>query len=145
MAELMTSDEVDELLAERHVAIITTLNRDGSPQSTPVWYMPEADTIWVIADQDSLKVRNLRRDPRVSIMIATDSSPYRYVVFRGEARLRDIEVLELPTRMAKRYLGKAGGARYMADIDPHPPSTIIELTRNRSTTWVDRFPYAFED
>jgi len=141
----MTSDEVDALLSELHVAVITTLNRDGSPQSTPVWYMPEKDTIWVIADQDSLKVRNLKRDPRVSIMIASDDSPYRYVVFRGEAKLRDIESLDLPIRMAERYLGKVGGARYMADVDPHPPSTIIELTRNRSATWADRKPYAFED
>jgi PPOX class probable F420-dependent enzyme len=145
MSDHLTSDEVNALLAELHVAVITTLNRDGSPQSTPVWYMPEIDAIWVIADQDSLKVRNLKRDPRVSIMIASDDSPYRYVVFRGEAKLRDIESLELPTRMAKRYLGEIGGARYMADIDPHPPSTIIELTRNRSATWADRKPYDCED
>jgi PPOX class probable F420-dependent enzyme len=145
MSDRLTPDEVEELLAERHVAVITTLNLDGSPQSTPVWYVPEGDTIWVIADQDSLKVRNLKRDPRVSIMIASDASPYRYVVFRGEATLRDIETVELPTRMAERYLGKVGGARYMADVDPHPPSTIIELTRDRSATWADRNPYAFED
>ena len=145
MSDRLTPVEVDELLAELHVAVITTLNRDGSPQSTPVWYMPEADTIWVIADQDSLKVRNLKRDPRVSIMIASDSSPYRYIVFRGEATLHDIETIELPTRMARRYLGGVGGARYMADVDPHPLSTIIELTRNRSATWADRNPYAFED
>ena len=145
MSDRLTPNEVDTLLTELHVAVITTLNGDGSPQSTPVWYMPETDLIWVIADQDSLKIRNLKRDPRVSIMIATDSSPYRYVVFRGEAMLRDIETAELPTRMAKRYLGETGGARYMADVDPHPPSTIIELTRNRSATWTDRNPYVFED
>ncbi len=141
----MMPDEVEALLVELHVAVITTLNGDGSPQSTPVWYMPETDVIWVIADRDSLKVRNLKRDSRVSIMIASDSSPYRYVVFRGEATLRDIETLEFPSRMAKRYLGETGGARYMADVDPHPPSTIIEVTRNRSATWVDRNPYDFEN
>ncbi len=145
MGDRLALSEINELIEERHVAVITTLNRDGSPHSTPIWYMPEADKLWIITDRDSLKIRNIKRDPRVSILIATDGPPYRWVSFKGEATLCDIETTELPTQMAMRYLGKVGGARYIAKFGPHPPSTVIGLTRNRSASWADRFPFAFED
>jgi PPOX class probable F420-dependent enzyme len=141
----MSADEIEALLQERHIAVISTLNRNGSPQSTPVWYMPEADVLWVIADPDSVKVRNIRRDPRVAITIAADSPPHRYVTFRGQARLLENGVEDRPAKMARRYLGITGGARYMAYIEPHPPFVVIELSRGRSTHWADPKSYEYEE
>ena len=87
-SERMTRDEQGDLLEGRHLAIIATIGADGYPQSTPVWYMPDGpdnQSVGIIADPDSVKVRNIRRNPRISITIASETRPYRYIVFKGDA------------------------------------------------------------
>ncbi len=103
MSQRMTPEELAHLLEGRHLAIITTIGSDGYPQSTPVWYMPEGESVGIIADADSVKVRNIRSNPRISITIASESRPYRYVVFKGDGELHSDSaggVDDYPTRMA---------------------------------------------
>lgn len=139
-SQRMTSDEQRDLLEGRHLAVITTIGSDGYPQSTPVWYMPDGDSVGIIADTDSVKVRNIRRNPRISITIASEGRPYRYVVFKGDAELLTGGVDDYPGRMAERYLGREGGAAYIEDISPHPPFVVIKIQAARSINWIDRNP-----
>ena len=139
-SQRMTSDEQRDLLEGRHLAVITTIGADGYPQSTPVWYMPDGDSVGIIADTDSVKVRNIRRNPRISITIASEGRPYRYVVFKGDAELHTGGLDDYPDRMAERYLGKEGGAAYIEDISPHPPFVVIKIQAARSINWIDRNP-----
>ena len=136
----MTRDEQNDLLEGRHLAIITTIGPDGYPQSTPVWYMRDGDSVGIIADADSVKVRNIRRNPRISITIASEGRPYRYIVFKGDAELHTSGFEEYPGRMAERYLGKEGGAAYIEDISPHPPFVVIKIPAARANNWIDRNP-----
>ena len=71
----MSPAELDAMLHERHLAIVTTHGADGYPHSTPVWYMPEDGYVGIIADPNSIKISNIRRDARVSVVIATASQP----------------------------------------------------------------------
>lgn len=142
-SQRMTSDELRNLLEGRHLAIITTIGPDGYPQSTPVWYMPDGDAVGIIADPDSVKVRNIRKNPRISITIASEGRPYRYIVFRGDAELHTggpDDYNDYPGRMAERYLGKEGGAAYIEDISPHPPFVVIKIPSPRTNDWADRNP-----
>ena len=139
-SQRMTSDEQTDLLEGRHLAVITTIGADGYPQSTPVWYMPDGDSVGIIADTDSVKVRNIRRNPRISITIASEGRPYRYVVFKGDAELHTSGLDDYPGRMAERYLGKEGGAAYVEDISPHSPFVVIKIQAARSINLIDRDP-----
>ena len=132
----MTPAEVRDLLRGRHLAVITTNGPDGTPHSTPVWYLPDGDTVGIIADADSVKARNLKRDPRASVVIASERRPYRYVLYRGEADLLTDGVDDYPRRMAERYLGKERAKRYLAKQDPHPPFVVIRISSSRTTTWM---------
>ncbi len=139
----MTPDEQSDLLEGSHLAIITTIGPDGYPQSTPVWYMPDGpdnQSVGIIADPDSIKVRNIRRNPRISITIASEGRPYRYIVFKGDAELHTSSFDDYPGRMAERYLGKEGGAAYIEDISPHPPFVVINIPAAHSNNWIDRNP-----
>jgi PPOX class probable F420-dependent enzyme len=63
------SNEVRALLDGPNFAHLATLMPDGSPQSVPIWVGREDDRVLVCTGEGSLKGKNTRRDPRVSLSI----------------------------------------------------------------------------
>ena len=47
-SQRMTPDELAELLAGNHLAVISTIGPDGYPQSTPVWYLPDGEAVGIM-------------------------------------------------------------------------------------------------
>jgi PPOX class probable F420-dependent enzyme len=98
--KLATADAVDaaqliEFLRPRHRAIVVTRRRDGSPQMSPVSYGVDVDGRIVISTYPQrAKIRNARRDPRVSVCVLSDDWNDPYVQVDGTA-----EVLDLPEAM----------------------------------------------
>ncbi len=135
-ARELSKAELRGLLSGRHLAVISTNGPDGAPQSTPVWYLPDGDTVGIIAEPDSVKVRNLRRDASASVVIASERRPYRYVIYRGDADLLTEGVDDYPLRMAERYLGAEKAREYMAEIEPHAPFVVIKVRPTRVTTLI---------
>src|SRR5579884_2089142 len=80
------SDKVRAFLQERRFAVLGTLNEDGSPQLTTMWYLLEGDTIMMNTKVGRVKERNMRRDPRISVCIPDD---YSYVTISGTVELID--------------------------------------------------------
>jgi hypothetical protein len=62
---------------------LTTLRRDGSPHTTPTWFLLIEDTFWIASSTVNVKVSNLLHDPRVSL--AVDGSGTRPHVAQGRA------------------------------------------------------------
>ena len=57
-------------LKEKHFAVLCTINKDGSPQLTTMWYLLDDDGTIVMNTQVHLqKVKNILRDPRIAICI----------------------------------------------------------------------------
>jgi PPOX class probable F420-dependent enzyme len=82
------SDEIKILLDRPNFAHLSTLMSDGSPQSAPVWVAREGDRILIGTGEGSLKAKNTRRDPRVSLSIADIDDPYCEVQLRGRVTER---------------------------------------------------------
>ena len=77
------SNEIRALLDGPNFAHLATLMPDGSPQSVPVWVGREDDRVLVCTGEGSLKGKNTRRDPRVSLCIVDFHDPYREAQLRG--------------------------------------------------------------
>jgi PPOX class probable F420-dependent enzyme len=81
--------EVRQFLEEgRLFAVVATINADGMPQQTIVWYALRGDELMMNTARGRVKDRNLRRDPRLSITVTREDG-YRWVAIRGVARLVD--------------------------------------------------------
>jgi PPOX class probable F420-dependent enzyme len=84
------SPEVRRMIESGRLAHLVTLNRDGSPQVSCVWVGIENDEIVSahLSDRQQ-KLRNVRRDPRVSLSIeGTEIQPpglLQYLVVHGRA------------------------------------------------------------
>ncbi|TFH26973.1 MAG: TIGR03618 family F420-dependent PPOX class oxidoreductase [Myxococcales bacterium] len=109
----MTPDEIDALLREPQIAVLSTANAKGRPEGSPVWFHYDGTAFRVLVHRDSRKARNVRENPQVSVTIDTRSAPYRGIVFRGIARLSGPNP-KFRRDLAHRYLGSETGERYLA-------------------------------
>jgi len=86
----------EDLLAfvrPRHNALVITRRSDGSPQSSPVTCgVDEQGRIVVSTYPRRAKARNARRDPRVSVVVLSDSFGDAWVQIDGTAELIDAAV-----------------------------------------------------
>jgi PPOX class probable F420-dependent enzyme len=84
----------ERLLAETHNAIVATLQPDGRPQSTTNWYLWDGARFWVSTLDRTVKVRDVRRNPRVTLCIDSGTGSGDYVQVFGRAELVEGEVRE---------------------------------------------------
>ncbi|SMG45368.1 pyridoxamine 5'-phosphate oxidase family protein [Agreia pratensis] len=91
--------------ADAQCAWITTSRADGSPHTTPVWFILVDDTFWVASAATNVKVRNIAADERVSLAI--DGSAADPHVAQGRALVhRDIAAFRiLASLFAQKYDG----------------------------------------
>jgi PPOX class probable F420-dependent enzyme len=93
------SDWAREFLREDHVAVVSTLNTDGSPQVTTIWYLLQVDgTLIMSTPGRTQKVKNLRRDPRIAVCVGDERrsvSLYGMVTISSDQNVirRDLEQL----------------------------------------------------
>lgn len=96
-----------DLLDKPAFAHLATLNPDGSPQVTPVWFDYDGQHIIVNTARGRVKDRNLQREPRVALSIQDPSNPYRYLGIQGRvAEMTEKDADAGIDRLAKKYLGK---------------------------------------
>ena len=100
-----------KLLQEKHLAILSTIMRDGSPQATPVWVDVEPDGTHILINtvEGHIKKNNIDRDPRVAVTVVDSQDPYRTVLVRGtvvEQRGPDQGANDHINMLAKKYLGR---------------------------------------
>ena len=101
-------DSLADILAweSKALAHIATIGPDGGPHSSPVWFDWENNELKVSLYDSSQKMRNVKRDPRVSVSIVDPADAYRYVEIRGVVMSFERDTgLEFITRMAGKYLG----------------------------------------
>jgi PPOX class probable F420-dependent enzyme len=100
-------DYAKPLLDGRTVVTLATLNEDGSPHASPVWAARDGDDVLLSTLVGRQKERNLRRDPRVSIVAVNPENPYEYAEIRGTAALSPDGARELVERLSQKYTGGA--------------------------------------
>lgn len=130
----MTSQEFAEFLRRPLVASLTTVRADGTPQVTPIWYESDGEAFFCIFGRDSVKARNIRRDPRVSLCIATHDDPYRYVIVDGTGEISVEEAKERYHSISTRYWGKEREERFARKLIDEDDTVVLSVRPNRVLT-----------
>jgi nitroimidazol reductase NimA-like FMN-containing flavoprotein (pyridoxamine 5'-phosphate oxidase superfamily) len=115
----MTRAEREAYLADLHVGVISIERPGCAPLAVPVWYdYDPAIGVWLITDADSEKGRALARSGRFTLCAQSEAPPYQYVSVEGPIRsVRPARREEDLRAMARRYLGREGGDRYVESND----------------------------
>lgn len=118
MASNQLSDRARAFISQPRFGVLATINPDGTPQLTTMWYELQGDQIMMNTKAGRLKDQNLRRDTRVALCI---EDGYQYVSLSGTVEMvDDPEIAQADiTRLAHRY---------------HPPEKAEQLARNQFST-----------
>ena len=107
--------ELLRLLESKAVAFVSTIGPRGEPQTTPLWFLWEDGQVWFSLVDGRQKLRNLRRDPRISVVVVDPADPTWYLELRGRIELVADPDLTLEQKIAMKYTG--------GHVDIEPPGT----------------------
>lgn len=140
----MTAEEVDAFLAGRRNAYLATLQPDGLPQLSPVWYHWEDGRLFFALGEHRRHLKNLRREPRATALIEHDwrltagfSAGAVGVMLAGGVHIEDdpARFAHYEALMEERYLGTEAHEEAFSEAVATERFFLAVLTPSRSVTW----------
>ena len=133
MPHQMTAEEIRAFLSEgTRTAKVATTMADGGPHVMPVWFVLDGQQLVFTTGASTVKGRNLRRDPRVAIIVDDQAPPYSFVHVRGRVTLHEDvdELLRFTTALGARYMG-ADRAEEFGRRNAVPGELLVRVTPER--------------
>ena len=135
----LTLGDLGDLLDKPMVAVLATLRMDGTVLLSPVYHEWRDGGFNVWVEEQNVKARHLRRDPRATILVAESDPPLRAIEVRGPARFIEEGVSETALRIATRYLGQEEAAADMEALRGTDVIVRIEPGDIRIWDYVDEY------
>lgn len=118
-ADLLTFDK-------KAFAFLATVQPDGTPQVTPVWFDVTDGKVRINTARGRVKNRNMEQNAAVAIAIMDPANPYRYLQIRGKVSAVTEEGADAHIdSLAKKYMGQdkypfrqPGEQRVIFEIEP---------------------------
>jgi len=124
-------DDVRAFLEEKRFGVLATVNSDGGPQQSVMWYEPRGDTLMMNTLRGRKKDRNLQKDARASVCVEDE---YRYVTMEGTIRVVDDPAVTQAdiAALARRYHGQEEGDRMAREVFGSQQRRTLLLTIERA-------------
>lgn len=125
MRKNLSVDDVSGLLNGSHLATLATNYADGTTLLSPVWHEWRDGGFTIVIFDDDAKARHIKRDPRVSVVVADEKRPMAGIEVRGRAAIVPTDPDLAPLRrMAVRYIGPERAKEYIDSFDPSTQLTL---------------------
>lgn len=122
--------ELRDFLAQPLLARLSTLNHDGTIHTIPIWYQFRDGKIYLSTQTVTQKVKNIAREPQVTVLVDTNTMPYKGVMVYGVARLDFDDAVSKRVSIFQRYIGSHGDD-YAQKLAAKWEPVIIEITPTR--------------
>jgi len=86
---------VDQRLRSDLIIWLTTVRSDGRPHTIPVWFSWDGQTILILSQPNTQKIRNLRSNPNVTLALDGTDEGGDVIVLEGRAELLKENTIEL--------------------------------------------------
>lgn len=139
---VMSDDEIEDFLQRSRIITLATLGATGLPHLTAMWYGLVDGEIWFETKAKSQKAVNIRRDPRVTVLIEAGDSydQLRGVSIEGRAEIvEDADALfKVGVSVWERYTGP-----YTEDMRPYVEQMLnkrvaVRVVPTRTRSWDHR-------
>ncbi|MFW9769496.1 MAG: pyridoxamine 5'-phosphate oxidase family protein [Candidatus Thorarchaeota archaeon] len=100
----LSTDEVLEFLNYVTVARVCCHNKDGSIHASPVWFCYEGGKLIFGTPEHSVKLRNIQRDNKVTVLVDSEGPPTRGVLIYGEAEISEDNMDEIALKIFNRRM-----------------------------------------
>jgi PPOX class probable F420-dependent enzyme len=107
-----------DLIDGTYNVALTTVMPDGQPQTTPVWCNREGEYVLINTMRGFRKEKNMRANPRVTLLAYDPQKPLRNIEIRGiVVEMSEEGALEHLNQLTGKYMGKPD-ARFFGDSIP---------------------------
>jgi PPOX class probable F420-dependent enzyme len=111
-------------LLNAQVATLATIDDQGFPQATEVWFLLDDGELKISLNDSRRKTKNLVERPQCSLLILDLENPYRYLEVRGTAHIAPDDDYSFAKKVGAKYDAdlndhdKPGESRVVVTIDP---------------------------
>ncbi len=102
------------------LAVATWKNGLVFPHVSAVWYLWREGYFWVSTSEDRLKIKIIRKNSRVALIVDTDYTPYKGVIVEGVATLTKERLEEITLEVVKRYVPPRFVKKQYKDLMRYP-------------------------
>ncbi len=80
--------------------------KENKPHVSSVWYLFSDGSFWISTASDRLKVRAIRKNPKVALIIDTDVMPYEGIIVEGRAKLTKTDLERITLAIVRKYIDR---------------------------------------
>ena len=97
-----------KMATEPNYAALTTLFKNGVPQTHVMWVDTDGENILINTEIHRVKYKNVKIDPRVTVMIWKHDNPFKFVEIRGEVigEITGQEARDNIDKLSEKYWNK---------------------------------------
>ena len=97
-----------KMASEPNYAALTTLFKNGVPQTHVMWVDTDGENILINTEIHRVKYKNVKINPRVTVMIWKHDNPFKFVEIRGEVigEITGQEARDNIDKLSEKYWNK---------------------------------------
>tara|TARA_E500000081_G_scaffold89143_1_gene90158 strand:- start:180 stop:590 length:411 start_codon:yes stop_codon:yes gene_type:complete len=101
-------NKTTKMASEPNYAALTTLFKNGVPQTHVMWVDTDGENILINTEIHRVKYKNVKIDPRVTVMIWKHDNPFKFVEIRGEVigEITGQEARDNIDKLSEKYWNK---------------------------------------
>jgi len=112
----LTQDEIESFLNQPLIAKLCSFNEDGTIHASLVYYKHENGLIWMAIQDISHKVRNIKRNNKVTVLIDSQEPPFKCVLIYGKAELDYEDVNQKRIIILDKYMPRDKAQELTQDL-----------------------------
>lgn len=136
----MTDEELGAFLHDAPVARLGSLNPDGTVHLSALWFRYENGEVLFGTQEMTNKVRNIKGNPNVTVLIDIEGPPLRGVLIYGQAELDYEDVIDKRVDIFEKYMPREHAQGLASELADHFAPVIIRVRPGR----VSSYDYAKE-
>lgn len=139
----MSKEEMTSFLKNEISLQIGTINKDGSPHLTTMWYFYDGNSFIFHTYTKSQKIINLKRDSRITVLTETGSqySDLQGIIAYGEAEIingkdNPEEVIKYMDLVGNKYIKGEDSAQYLEGMKLQAPKrSVVIIKPSKFISW----------
>jgi len=133
-----TQDELTAFLNEAPIARLSSMNANGTIHIAPVYFKYDHGDIIMGTQDGTHKVRNIKRNPKVTLLIDNQTPPWKGVLIYGEAVLDYADVIAKRITIFERYMPTENARKFAEDL----ASTFVPVIIRVKPTNIVSYDYS---